>query len=681
MDIERLPSTAWADDPAMVAPDRVTRPPRRRLLPACLAIPLLVPVAAALVTVAAPVGPAAAASEATVVFNGVGDHTWTVPGGVTSATFTVSGAEGGGAWQAAGGLGATVTATLSLVPGDQLDLTVAGQGQLSTPSRGGAGGFGGGGDGNAVLGAATGGSGGGGGASRVNAGEKVLLVAGGGGGAATFGYGNGGASGTAGLAYAHVLAGKGGDAGSTTKGGDGGVGGDASTWGSCWVSGLPGGAGGLGVGGNGSLGGTPGGGGGGGYYGGGGGGGGARCSDSFYYGGGGGGGSSFVDLQATSPSVSDGVRTGDGEITITYLDDAAPHSNPTTTPAPNAAGWNDTAVTVDWGWSDGGAVLDPTRCPEQSSSAGEGPVTITATCTDLAGNEATASVDVLVDLSAPTIRLVSPVDAEYERGETVFAEYTCEDLVSGVDSCVGTVASGSPLDTATVGSHSFEVTATDRAGHEQTSRVGYTITPLLATAPRELTAVIAPAPRVGSGQVKLTWTAPASSGGATITDYIIQRSTNGVTWTTVSDGVSTARSRLVSGLTNRTSYQFRVAAVNAAGQGPFSAIVRATPRWKPAAPGRVTAAVAPTPGVGSRQVRLTWNAPAATGGATITDYVIQRSTTDTTWARLRDGVSTARSTLVRRLTNGTRYRFRVAAVNAAGQGPWSATIRATPRAR
>jgi hypothetical protein len=160
----------------------------------------------------------------------------------------------------------------------------------------------------------------------------------------------------------------------------------------------------------------------------------------------------------------------------------------------------------------------------------------------------------------------------------VFAEYTCEDLVSGVDSCVGTVASGSPLDTATVGSHSFEVTATDRAGHEQTSRVGYTITPLLATAPRELTAVIAPAPRVGSGQVKLTWTAPASSGGATITDYIIQRSINGTTWTTVADGVSTARSHLVSRLTNGVQYRFRIAARNAVGQGAWSAIVRATPR-------------------------------------------------------------------------------------------------------
>ncbi len=80
-------------------------------------------------------------------------------------------------------------------------------------------------------------------------------------------------------------------------------------------------------------------------------------------------------------------------------------------------------------------------------------------------------------------------------------------------------------------------------------------------------------------------------------------------------------------------------------------------------------------------MKLTWNAPATTGGAAVTDYVIQRSTRGTSWARVRDGVSTARSHLVRRLTNGTRYRFRVAAVNAAGRGPFSSIIRATPRAR
>jgi hypothetical protein len=109
--------------------------------------------------------------------------------------------------------------------------------------------------------------------------------------------------------------------------------------------------------------------------------------------------------------------------------------------------------------------------------------------------------------------------------------------------------------------------------------------------------------------------------------------------------------------------------------------VRATPRWKPGAPGGVRAAAAPAPGVGSRQVKLSWNAPASTGGATITDYVIQRSTNGTTWRTVTDGISTARAHVVGSLTNGVEYRFRIAARNPVGQGPWSAIVRATPRAR
>jgi Fibronectin type III domain len=44
-------------------------------------------------------------------------------------------------------------------------------------------------------------------------------------------------------------------------------------------------------------------------------------------------------------------------------------------------------------------------------------------------------------------------------------------------------------------------------------------------------------------------------------------------------------------------------------------------------------------------------------------------------------VSTARSHTVTRLTNGTTYRFRVAARNAVGQSAWSAAVRAAPHPR
>jgi subtilisin family serine protease len=251
---------------------------------------------------------------------------------------------------------------------------------------------------------------------------------------------------------------------------------------------------------------------------------------------------------------------------------------------------------------------------------------------------------------------------------------------SAVDDGVSTATGFSigNLDNGTT--YSFRVAAVNAVGTGVWSDVVAATPAWIADAPNGLMGAVAPVAGVGSGQVKVTWTVP-SANGSPISDYVIQWSVDGVAWTTVNDGVSTAPSYLVRGLANGTRYQFRVASRNAIGDSPWSLAVAATPRWKPSAPGGLRAAVAPAAGVGSGQVKLTWNAPASTGGAAITDYVIQRSTNGTTWRAVRDGVSTARSLLVRGLTNGTQYRFRVSARNAVGQSAWSAIVRATPRTR
>lgn len=86
--------------------------------------------------------------------------------------------------------------------------------------------------------------------------------------------------------------------------------------------------------------------------------------------------------------------------------------------------------------------------------------------------------------------------------------------------------------------------------------------------PAQPTVPGAPTGTAGNGQVELTWTAP--TGGLTPTDYEVQYSSNaGSTWTTFSDGVSSATSATVTGLTNGTGYIFRVRAINALGEGPY----------------------------------------------------------------------------------------------------------------
>ena len=101
-----------------------------------------------------------------------------------------------------------------------------------------------------------------------------------------------------------------------------------------------------------------------------------------------------------------------------------------------------------------------------------------------------------------------------------------------------------------------------------------TVAPALATAPSKLVGV------AGNGRVNLNWSAPASDGNATITDYLIQSSADlGRTWTNVSRLASTRQTAAVSGLQNDKTYCFRVAAVNVAGAGAFSPVsALVTPR-------------------------------------------------------------------------------------------------------
>ena len=90
----------------------------------------------------------------------------------------------------------------------------------------------------------------------------------------------------------------------------------------------------------------------------------------------------------------------------------------------------------------------------------------------------------------------------------------------------------------------FRVLAKNATGNSSASNVVNAVPRTVPAAPSGLRATA----RVRS--VTLTWNAPAT-GGSPITDYVIQRSTNGTTWTTVADGVSTPATYTVTGLTTR----------------------------------------------------------------------------------------------------------------------------------
>jgi Fibronectin type III domain/Bacterial Ig domain len=127
------------------------------------------------------------------------------------------------------------------------------------------------------------------------------------------------------------------------------------------------------------------------------------------------------------------------------------------------------------------------------------------------------------------------------------------------------------------GSDSFTYTYTADGGTSQSVTASLTV--LNTPGAPSLTSAVP-----GKDQMELEWSAPGSTGGSAISDYVIQRSTDGSTWSTVADGTSTATSYTVTGLTNNTAYRFRVSAVNGQGTGTPSEVLTATPTRVPRAP-------------------------------------------------------------------------------------------------
>jgi predicted phage tail protein len=191
--------------------------------------------------------------------------------------------------------------------------------------------------------------------------------------------------------------------------------------------------------------------------------------------------------------------------------------------------------------------------------------------------------------------------------------------------------------------------------------------PAAKTAPTPATNLTA---TPASGQASLLWAVPASDGGSAITDYKVEyKLSSDASWTVFNDGISTTNSAVVTGLTNGSSYDFRVSAINAIGNSSPVTITGIAVAGTVTVPDPVTN-LAASVDTATHDLKLNWTTPASNGGAAISNYLIEmRLSTDTAWTTVTHAPFNGASfTVTSALTDGATYDVRVTPINSAGNG-------------
>lgn len=185
----------------------------------------------------------------------------------------------------------------------------------------------------------------------------------------------------------------------------------------------------------------------------------------------------------TCTATSEG-GTSSESVTI-KIDKTKPVITGSRTPDPNENGWNNTDVEVSFSCADTGDVQSGIETDTVAgaiiSDEGAGQsVTNTGSCIDNAGNEADPATvsGINIDKTPPEVMITTPDNGgSYTFKQTVLANWSVTDTLSGIDTAVGTVPSGDPIDTNSLGTKEFTVTATDLAGNTSEVIVSYEVIP------------------------------------------------------------------------------------------------------------------------------------------------------------------------------------------------------------
>lgn len=170
----------------------------------------------------------------------------------------------------------------------------------------------------------------------------------------------------------------------------------------------------------------------------------------------------------------------------------------------------------------------------------------------------------------------------------------------------------------------------------------------------------------------IVWQPPKNDGGVEVTNYVVEkRQVRTKNWVKVSSFVTTTSCK-VRGLVVGHDYEFQVMAENQYGTSDpvvTEEPIKAKHSFDPPGPPGTPRSLETT----GDSITIVWTKPRNDGGSPITGYVVERrKVNEDKWTKASHSVVQELTYRVINLTENHEYEFRVAAINAAGQGAWSA---------
>ena len=216
--------------------------------------------------------------------------------------------------------------------------------------------------------------------------------------------------------------------------------------------------------------------------------------------------------------------------------------------------------------------------------------------------------------------------------------------------------------------YGFQVAAINHIGPGYASNEARaTPLPVVPAAPTDL------AGTAGDRQITLRWT-PGDDGGSPVTSWQYRQKEGINAW---GEWTDVPANDVVTGLTNGTTYRFKVRGVNAVGNGAESAESDpiAASAAAPAAPAGLAAKTATT-----SSVTLSWTSP---GDLSITDWQYEQAAPpavpfDGAWYSIPGAGATTGT--VTGVSGGRVWSFKIRAVNGIGASPASAAVQPRPAA-